>query len=564
MALVSNLGTLLAPTLTRFARLSLRAVQQRCHWTAMAHVNKPDYGTWSREALIARLCELEAQPILSSTPPTTNGAATRQPRTFDWSKHSRRRIALKVAYLGWDYYGVAAQGDQATVPTVEAKLFEALQQCRLIKDSRQCRFSRCGRTDRGVSGLGQVMALDVRSAIPADQIEAVVGGIHPLTSDDTLMERARSHRQTTDGDEPLSRSAPQHLQKHWQAATALGLTDLPTPNAPSPRTALGQQELPYLRMLNRNLPADIRVLAWAPVPLGFDARFDCLWRHYKYFFTLDAHPRLDIARMRDAAHRFLGTHDFRYFCKLDPNKEVVNYQRTVLEMDITPVDSDGTVAPATWYQVDLRGSAFLWHQVRCMMSVLFAVGQGLEEPSVIDWLLTVDPALGRPLYPLASELPLVLYDAFYAPALPWQAHDDSNSHHALELNHRTWQTMWAGLSTKAHIVQAGLNLMNQTLVPTTSSMLTTTRFDALTWQQRQAQGGVPALLLLTGGGELQSMRDYQPLHQRKRLDNTSVHNERVRQRKARQDSPAMPTMMALVGTKRKRPEPALDADQCSS
>ncbi|KAJ1982839.1 pseudouridine synthase deg1 [Dimargaris verticillata] len=523
----------------------------------MAHANKPDYRTWSREALIARLDELEGQPAQSPTLPAANSPAARQPRAFDWSKHSRRRIALKVAYLGWDYYGVAAQGDQATVPTVEAKLFEALQQCRLIKGARQCRFSRCGRTDRGVSGLGQVMALDVRSAIPSDQIEAVVGGIHPLTSDDALVERARSQRLTAGGDEPLSRSAPQHLRKHWQAAAILGLTDLPAATTPWPTTALDQQELPYLRMLNRNLPADIRVLAWAPVPLGFDARFDCLWRHYKYFFSLDAHPRLDIARMRDAAQRFLGTHDFRYFCKLDPNKEVVNYQRTVLEIDITPVEPCGVAATAPWYQVDLRGSAFLWHQVRCMMSILFAVGQGLEDPSVVDWLLTVDPALGRPLYPLASELPLILYDAYYTPALAWQAHDGTNSHHALELNHRTWQTTWANLSTKAHIVQAGLGLMRQTMVPIA---LSTTRFDALSWEQRQALGGVPALLLLTGGGELQPMRDYQPLHQRKRLDNSSIHNERVCQRKARQDNPAMPTTVPLVGAKRKRPEPASEAN----
>jgi tRNA pseudouridine38/39 synthase len=30
----------------------------------------------------------------------------------------------------------------------------------------------------------------------------------------------------------------------------------------------------------------------------------------------------------------------------------------------------------------IKGSAFLWHQVRCMVSVLFLIGQGLESPSV--------------------------------------------------------------------------------------------------------------------------------------------------------------------------------------
>ena len=32
--------------------------------------------------------------------------------------------------------------------------------------------------------------------------------------------------------------------------------------------------------------------------------------------------------------------------------------------------------------MNIRGSAFLWHQVRCMAAVLFFVGQGLESPCV--------------------------------------------------------------------------------------------------------------------------------------------------------------------------------------
>lgn len=30
----------------------------------------------------------------------------------------------------------------------------------------------------------------------------------------------------------------------------------------------------------------------------------------------------------------------------------------------------------------IRGSAFLWHQVRCLVAVLFMIGQGLESPTV--------------------------------------------------------------------------------------------------------------------------------------------------------------------------------------
>ena len=37
-------------------------------------------------------------------------------------------------------------------------------------------------------------------------------------------------------------------------------------------------------ILNKVLPPDIRVLAWAPVPSEFSARFDCDQRTYTYIF----------------------------------------------------------------------------------------------------------------------------------------------------------------------------------------------------------------------------------------------------------------------------------------
>lgn len=54
--------------------------------------------------------------------------------------------------------------------------------------------------------------------------------------------------------------------------------------ADGPPCAL-EQELDYPRLLNRQLPDDIRVLGWAPVEEGFSARFSCERRHYKYFIV---------------------------------------------------------------------------------------------------------------------------------------------------------------------------------------------------------------------------------------------------------------------------------------
>ncbi|RTG88083.1 uncharacterized protein DC041_0002031 [Schistosoma bovis] len=40
----------------------------------------------------------------------------------------------------------------------------------------------------------------------------------------------------------------------------------------------------YVSALNRNLPRDIRVLAWSPVSPDFSARFMCCKRSYEYYF----------------------------------------------------------------------------------------------------------------------------------------------------------------------------------------------------------------------------------------------------------------------------------------
>lgn len=63
-------------------------------------------------------------------------------------------------------------------------------------------------------------------------------------------------------------------------------------------------ELPYVKMLNRVLPQDIRILDWAPVAEGFSARFDCQSRTYRYYFPRGS---LDVALMADAAKRWVKT-----------------------------------------------------------------------------------------------------------------------------------------------------------------------------------------------------------------------------------------------------------------
>ncbi|KAK9943648.1 hypothetical protein M0R45_009249 [Rubus argutus] len=77
--------------------------------------------------------------------------------------HGKRYVALKVMYFGPRFYGFAAEAQMD--PTVEVfEIFKALEKTRLlVGDKKESRYSRCGRTDKGVSSVGQVIALYLRS-----------------------------------------------------------------------------------------------------------------------------------------------------------------------------------------------------------------------------------------------------------------------------------------------------------------------------------------------------------------------------------------------------------------
>ena len=202
----------------------------------------------SREDLIQHIIHL--QDALSSN---KSNKKPRTQRPIDFSAYHFKWIALRIAYDGAEYHGMASQ--QGCSPhsiyqaesvskaniTVEDALFGALTRTKLISSVNECKFSRCGRTDAGVSAIGQVVGLCVRGQKKSEQD---VHAIHP----------------------------------------------------------------PYAVMLNSSLPPDVRVVNWGWVPEGFNARFDCQWREYRYFF---AKGGLNIDAMKEAAEYLVGEHDFQ-------------------------------------------------------------------------------------------------------------------------------------------------------------------------------------------------------------------------------------------------------------
>jgi len=260
-------------------------------------------------------------------------------RDFKMDKYEQRHIALKIAYFGGNYQGFVRQ--QNCENTIEEQLFVALIRTCLISDIESCEYSRCGRTDSGVSALGNVIALNVRSKG----------------------------------------------------------SDIDT-------------EYDYVEMLNAVLPSDIRMLCWRPVDCGFNARFLCQERVYRYLFFKN---KMSIAAMDEAAKLLCGSNDFRNFCKMDV-VNVDNFVRRISEIRIEPLtesesEKDEDDLDQVW-TVTVRGSAFLWHQIRFMVAVLFMIGKGKEEPQIIcDLLKNLND--GKPQYEMASDVPLILYDCVF-------------------------------------------------------------------------------------------------------------------------------------------------------
>lgn len=135
--------------------------------------------------------------------------------------------------------------------------------------------------------------------------------------------------------------------------------------------------------LNRYLPRDIRVLSAERADDGFHARFSAVGKTYVYLMYLSDVERAafygraarlpvsaDIAKMRDAARNFVGTHDFAAFCA--SGADTATTVRTVTE---AAVERDGDLVTFT-----VSADGFLYNMVRIMTGLLIRIGTGKEPP----------------------------------------------------------------------------------------------------------------------------------------------------------------------------------------
>ena len=120
--------------------------------------------------------QTESKPGVTISSKNTKKHSKQRP--FDFSSHPRRHVALRIAYLGWEYQGFAVQ--ENTDKTVEARLFEALLKTRLIQDRQTSNYQRCGRTDKGVSAFSQVSVHKARASAPCPRSGSTRLGLQRL------------------------------------------------------------------------------------------------------------------------------------------------------------------------------------------------------------------------------------------------------------------------------------------------------------------------------------------------------------------------------------------------
>jgi tRNA pseudouridine38-40 synthase len=147
--------------------------------------------------------------------------------------------------------------------------------------------------------------------------------------------------------------------------------------------------------LNGLLPHDIRVKGGSLVRTSPDFMITVSATAKTYVYSIDTNtfsnpltrrfsmytgPRsLDIDLMKEAALLFIGTHDFLQLS--NRSIEERNPVKTIQQMEVSDPDDEGIM------RITVRGDGFLYKQVRHMVGLLIAVGQGSVDSGLITELL---------------------------------------------------------------------------------------------------------------------------------------------------------------------------------
>ncbi|WP_103981181.1 tRNA pseudouridine(38-40) synthase TruA [Helcococcus massiliensis] len=151
-------------------------------------------------------------------------------------------------------------------------------------------------------------------------------------------------------------------------------------------TSLPGQAFKY--KLRKYIADDIKIIEAEEVDYDFHARFDAKNKTYRYVISREDYPfyrnyktyvkyDLDINKIKEAAKKLEGLHDFRAFMKWsDYKKEEVNSVRSIDKIVIVENLDD--------IYFEFTGQSFLHNQIRIMSGLLIDIGRGFRDISYID------------------------------------------------------------------------------------------------------------------------------------------------------------------------------------
>jgi len=178
-------------------------------------------------------------------------------------------------------------------------------------------------------------------------------------------------------------------------------------------TELNIPDIGIVRGLNGYLPNDIRILSASHVDDTFHARFSAVGKEYRYYIKHTSYSvfdrnycyfykGLDLELLKEAASKFVGTHNFRGFCSLevDPRK---NFVKTIFSVKVNVLND--------YYEIIFIGTGFLKYQIRRMTGLIIEIARKKEKMDKIDLVFkTLDP---RDSHSLAPGQGLYLERVFY-------------------------------------------------------------------------------------------------------------------------------------------------------
>ncbi|HOI46128.1 MAG TPA: tRNA pseudouridine(38-40) synthase TruA [Bacilli bacterium] len=141
-------------------------------------------------------------------------------------------------------------------------------------------------------------------------------------------------------------------------------------------------------IINKQLPPDIRVIEILEVSSDFHARYDVVQKEYRYIiskqnadvfsqrYVLFIDYEVDVTKIKQAMHYFVGEHDFRTFSKASDKESTTR-----------KIDSFDLIEKEDQIIFSIKGNGFLHHMVRIIVGTLLEVGRGNLSPSDVKSIL---------------------------------------------------------------------------------------------------------------------------------------------------------------------------------